>query len=895
MDWLNKIGLIKSLRKSEQLATQRKAILESATGVSGFALDQNYQYTEFTRSHQETMCQIWGQEIAVGVNILEVMTDPADRAKAKANFDRVLQGEHLQLEEEYGNPSSKRAHYENRYNPIHDATGAIVGLTVFVIDITTRRQLESDFYAEQKLVHTLIDNLPDVIYFKDLNSRFLHVNRALALLFGQRNPADLIGKSDADYLPADFARQTLADELEIIRTGQPKVEIEEKCIYPDGREAWTLTTKLPLRDSDGKIIGTCGISSDITARKQAELHIRHLASIVEASDDCIVSKDLNGIITSWNKGAEKILGYSASEMIGTSILQIIPPDHESEEKAILEKIKRGESLEHFETQRVTKDHRMIAVSVTASPIRDSNNQIVGVSKTIRDITAQKRIEEQLRLQGHALTAADNGIVITDAEGVILWVNTGFTLLTGYSANETLGSNPRVLKSNQHDQAFYRQMWNWIKAGRVWQGEIINKHKDGHLYTEEMTITPVRSEQGIITNFIAIKQDITIRKKLEESLRYSQLQILQQEKLRGLGQMAAGIAHDFNNALSPIIGFSELLLKHPEKRADDTQVMKWLQNIHTCATDAAEVVRRMRTFGRQEIGAGAMSLVDLNRLALQTIEFTQPAWKTLAQAGGSTIQIATNLNPIPLIPGEESGLREILTNLILNAVQALPMGGTITLSTAVEADFVRLQVNDTGIGMTDEVRQRCLEPFFTTKSDQGGTGLGLAMANSIVQHHHGTLEIESTLGLGTTITIHLPIPSVKPPAIFLTETSALSHSLAILLVDDQPDLLDVVTEYLTTDGHTVTSATSGIMALTQVRGKKFDLVITDRAMPEMNGEQLAIGIHKLAPELPVILLTGFGDLMKANGEMPPDIQLILSKPVTQAALRDALAKVFPPAH
>ncbi len=420
-----------------------------------------------------------------------------------------------------------------------------------------------------------------------------------------------------------------------------------------------------------------------------------------------------------------------------------------------------------------------------------------------------------------------------------------------------------------------------------------------------TKVPVRDHTGEVTGILGIFWDVTEQKLAREQLRDSnqrltealaelrrtQQQVLEQEKLRGLGQMASGLAHDINNALSPIIGFSELLLKHPEKRNDPTQLVKWLQNIHTCANDAANVVRRMREFGRQQIGSEPLTPVDLNQLILKTIEFTESAWKAQVQSSGRTIHVATDLTPVPLIPGAESGLREMLASLILNAVEAMLTGGTIIVSTAVEEGFVRVQVRDTGQGMSEEIRQRCLEPFFTTKSGHEGTGLGLAMAQSTVKRHGGTITVDSFPGQGTTMIVRLPTHDGAREKIFLTESATSNRSLSVLVVDDQPELCEIVTEYLKTDGHTVVSAGGGALALTEIRNRQFDLVITDKAMPEMNGEQLAAAIHQTAPNLPVILLTGFGDLMKAAGEMPAHIKMILSKPVDQMSLRDALAKVI----
>ena len=401
------------------------------------------------------------------------------------------------------------------------------------------------------------------------------------------------------------------------------------------------------------------------------------------------------------------------------------------------------------------------------------------------------------------------------------------------------------------------------------------------------------------------EEITARKQAEAELQAShqqlstalaelkqtQQQIVQQASLRALGQMASGMAHDFNNALSPIVGFSELLLKDPEKLADREQSLRFLQIIHTAGRDAADIVRRLREFGRKRVAGEISEAIDLAGIVGQIIELTQPRWKDQAQAAGCTIQMVTNLHKVPPIAGEESAIREVLTNLVFNAVDALPAGGTITLGTAVDGGFVRVWVSDTGTGMSAEVQRHCLEPFYTTKGEKG-TGLGLAMVQGIVQRHRGTVAIVSAPGQGTTVTLRLPLTCPKSGSLSSDSAAPLTQSLRMLVVDDERLLQVVVGAYLTSDGHRVTTASSGAFALPLVEEGQFDLVITDQAMPQMNGEQLAVAIHALKPALPIILMSGFGDLMKAEGKLPAHIRAILSKPITEDSLRAALAKVFP---
>ena len=637
-------------------------------------------------------------------------------------------------------------------------------------------------------------------------------------------------------------------------------------------------------------------AAEAALRASEEYH----RTIIATAMDGFWLADRQGRLLDVNAACCQMLGYTREELLTRSIADIEATESSAAVAQHMQQIiTQGQVC--FETRHRRKDGTTLNVEASVQYKSQEGGRFI---MFMRDITVRTDAEAELLLQGSALRAAANAIVITDSKGNVVWANPAFTTLTGYEVSEALGKNPRVLKSGQHDAAFYQQMWETICAGLVWSGEIVNKRKDGRLYTEEMIITPVVTENGVITHYIAIKQDITRRKQAEHALEASnrqlvaaaaelgvaQQQIVQQASLRALGQMASGIAHDFNNALSPIIGFSELLLKHPESLADHEKVTQFLRHINTAGHDAADVVRRLREFGRQRVAGEISEAIDLPGLVRQIIDMTQPRWRTQVQSAGLTIQIATDLGKVPVIAGEEFSIREVLTNLIFNAVDALPTGGTITLGTAVDGEFVRLWVSDTGTGMTEEVRQRCFEPFFTTKQDKG-TGLGLSMVHGIVQRHGGTVEVESKLGQGTTVTIRLPLKLSKLGAAGISE-SVRGKRLRVLVVDNEPMLREIVDALLTDDGHSVVTAESGGAALHRIQTVPFDLVITDKAMPRMNGEQLAVAIHAVVPDLPVILMSGFGDLMKVAGEMPPHISAILSKPITEESLRAALAKVFP---
>ena len=403
-------------------------------------------------------------------------------------------------------------------------------------------------------------------------------------------------------------------------------------------------------------------------------------------------------------------------------------------------------------------------------------------------------------------------------------------------------------------------------------------------------------QARLSHLLIEKQKTTLEESVRQrtmeleralsDLKRTQQQVIQQERLAALGTMAGGIAHDFNNAISIIIGFGEVMLHDSQDGLTKEQAAPPITAILTAAEDAAKIVHRLRGFYHpDEENIDRNLLVDLNKLVEQALLLTQPRRQTDAIATGRTISIETDLSEISSVAGDAAELREMLTNLIFNAVDALPRGGTISIRTHREGETIILKISDTGIGMSEEVRQRCLEPFFTTKGKRG-TGLGLSMVFGIVQRHGGTIEIESKLGKGTSFTFRLPAASAgRHHAAPLSD-----RALHILVVNDQPVLSQLVCEYLQDDLHIVETALNGSAALEICQAAPIDLVITDHLMSEMTGEALAVTIKKLNPKIPVILLTSHPGDSHSGKTQSGAIDLVLEKPVSRSALRQALTKL-----
>ena len=371
----------------------------------------------------------------------------------------------------------------------------------------------------------------------------------------------------------------------------------------------------------------------------------------------------------------------------------------------------------------------------------------------------------------------------------------------------------------------------------------------------------------------------------ETLKATQEHLVHQERLSALGTMASGIAHDFNNALSPIFGYSEFLLEDAD--GFDESTVKYLQEIRTSAQDAGAVVSRLREFYRERDGSELMAPVNLNDVVARVISLTQPKWRDMALANGIDIQLITQLaDDLPEISGDEAELRSALGNLVFNAVDAMPEGGTITLKTFQDGQEVILEVADTGTGMRDEVLKRAMEPFFTTKEERG-TGMGLAMVYGSLQRHEGELEVESEVGKGTTFRFRIPVQTEVQNIAETLEVEPFPSGLRFLVVDDEQRVRDMVGEFLRRQGSAVETAANGREALEKFHQSEFDLVITYPGMPEMNGDALAEAIKGESPNMPIIMLTGFGEMMTSNNEKPAGVDVILGKPVTPAALRQAV--------
>ena len=752
----------------------------------------------------------------------------------------------------------------------------------------------------------LIENSFDVITILEPDATIRFLSPSVRRLLGYEQ-TELVGRNAFEFIHADDVQAASAALSRVLASDDAVVSVEFRFRHKDG--SWRSheaigRNLLHQADFEGILIN----SWDVTARKQAELDRvtldRRYRNLVEMTHDLVWTLDSQWRITGISAGARELLGRDPQEMIGTQMLALMPSNQRDEFRRVVERVIEADgAVVDFESRMCRADDSEVIVLSRAVAVRDADGIVNGMMGTSQDISERRRAEEALRLQSAALVAAANGIVVTDLAGTIVWINPAVTDLTGYGEQELIGQNPRVLKSGVQDDSFYRDFWATINSGMTWRGEVTNRRKDGSLYEEEMSVSPISDAAGQCTHFVAVKQDVTVRKQAEESLRDSnarleramldlktaEMQNVQHERLRALGTMASGVAHDFNNALVPILGYTDVLLKHPEFLRDAERTHRYLRSMNTAANDAGKIVARLREFYRpREIGE-AFTTVHLDRMAKEVLSLTEPRWKSQAEAEGRAVAIDTELLAVPAITANASELREALTNLIFNAIDAMPRGGTVTVRTRVDGELVVVEVVDTGIGMCEEVRLRCLDPFFTTKGSHG-TGLGLSMVYGIVKRHDGTLAIDSQPGHGTAIRLAFPMREQPCDSLPDPDAAVAKGPLRVLVVDDQPAIRILLGELLVADGHDVTVVGSGLEGIHEFSLHPFDLVIVDRAMPTVSGDVVAAAIKAEAPSTPVIMLTGFGGSMDSTGEMPFGVDVLLGKPVTTSELRSAIARV-----
>jgi two-component system, cell cycle sensor histidine kinase and response regulator CckA len=630
--------------------------------------------------------------------------------------------------------------------------------------------------------------------------------------------------------------------------------------------------------------------------KQLREYQDDFRTILYSIGDGVITTDVEGRIKQMNRTAVELTGWMESEAKGREFESILPFINKETRKPVANPIARvlREGVvvglaDH--TLLISKDGKEIPVADSGAPIRNERGGVDGAVLVFRDVTKQNAIEDRLRKLSRSVEQSPASVVITDLTGKIEYVNPKFTEVTGYTFEEALDQNPRVLKSGKTSAEDYALLWQTILSGKVWHGEFQNRKKNGELFWESASISPITDETGQITHFVGLKEDITDRKRLEQ-------QLIQAQKMEGVGTLAGGIAHDFNNLLAMILGSAELLRQY---LGDMPSLGKYVDRIIDASERGKSISRQLLIFSRPD--QAELKPISLSHIIGELREL-------LKHFLSKTIAITTEIDAgTGIVLGDGGQIHQALLNLALNAGDAMVNSGRLTIRERyVSSDvvttrfpgadasgrYIAVSVSDTGAGMDEAVIAKIFDPFFSTKERGKGTGLGLAMVHGIVKNHKGFIDVESTLGQGTTFTLYFPeLKQIPEDRREEHPASAQRSGGTILIVDDEEMLRDMLHEYLVEMGYRVHKASNGLTAL-EVFGAhrdEIDLVITDLGMPDMGGEELYRRMKKDLPSVRVIVSSGYLDGMTKDRLREIGILGILEKPYRLNAIQREIKKVL----
>lgn len=740
--------------------------------------------------------------------------------------------------------------------------------------------------SSRQLLESILDATPARVFWKDVDLVFLGCNAAFARDAGCADPKDVVGKDDFQMPWHGQAERYRADDRQVIESGRPRLLIEEPQATPEGGSVTLLTSKVPLRGPDGRVRGVLGTYLDVSARARAEQTLRaselRYRRLFESAKDGILILDAEtGLIVDVNPFLIELLGFSREAFLGKKVWELgFFKDILASQENFAE-LQRARYVRYEDLALEASDGRRVEVEFVSNVYLVDHEKVVQCN--IRDVSARVRAQEAHARLSTAVEQSAEAILITDAGGTILYVNPAFEAATGYSRAEAVGQNPRLLKSGRQGAEFYQQMWAVLSRGEVWRGRMTNKRKDGTLFEEEATISPVRDPAGRVVNYVAVKRDVTKEAYLEQQLRQAQ-------KMEAVGRLAGGVAHDFNNLLGVITGYAEIVDK---RLADDDPLKDKVGQILKAGERAAGLTRQLLAFGRKQVLEPRV--LDLNHVVAGM-------QKMLPRLLGEDVELATTLEPgLGSVIADRGQIEQVLMNLAVNARDAMPEGGRIAIETH-NADldesyvaahgpvrpgpYVMLSVSDTGAGMDAATQARIFEPFFTTKAVGQGTGLGLATVYGIVHQSDGHVWVYSEVGLGTTFKVYLPRVDARAPQPLDEGPAPLSRGTeTVLLVEDDASLREILREILATAGYTVLVARDGADALQVVDAHSgpIQLMVTDVIMPGVPGPRVAEVITRTRPETRVLFISGYSeDLVARHGLAGPG-RAHLDKPFGSEAL------------
>lgn len=761
---------------------------------------------------------------------------------------------------------------------------------------TTRQLLESE--ASFRQFRFISDSSPSMIWIADANHLCTWVNKTW-LTFKGRNMAQELGMGWMTGIHKDDLTACAAHIGSHFDARKP-FSVEYRLMRHDGQYRWILDMGQPTFDAHGVFTGYVGTCIDVTERKQFELEREMFQTFFAMSHEMMAITGYDGYFKQVNHAFTEVLGYTQEELLARPFhALIVPEDHQTTRSEIRKQLDGGVTRQ-FENRYRCKDGTVRILSWNA--IADQERQVRYA--TARDVTDLRAAQGQLTRLGLAMEQTSQSVIITNKDARIEYVNRAFCAISGYAPEEVIGQNPRMLQSGLTPRDTYTRMWTALGRGDTWQGEFTNRRKNGTLYVESVLISPVRQLDGSISHFLALKEDITDRLRKEEEQRSLEKQLQQAQKMEIIGHLTGGIAHDFNNILASILGYAELI----QMSSDSTFSPKsraYVREILQAGIRAKELVQQLLTFSQRR--DTAVEPIHALPIVKEVIKLLQ---STLPRSIRITMQVAAEHQELPQVMISAVQLHQILMNLGVNARHAIETVGTIafsveTVTLDVEhychschqnftGSYVMIAVQDNGTGISEDIRSRVFDPFFTTRTVGMGSGLGLSVVHGIVHAANGHIGMHTEAGKGTTLRIYLPAQSgdtarhiqrTEPQAEVLTATAR------VMVVDDEPAIVGVVTALLENMGCVVVGFTRPAEALRVFydNPNDFDLLITDLTMPELSGADLARTMLSIRPELPIILCSGYSAALDETAALEIGIRRFLMKPVPAKVIVDTVKK------